>query len=114
MAGRGGRVVVDQELIRVITRIRELTSKGYTLKDIEKLTGWSSQRVWNVQNGVRHKRVTMSLNDLKMKKPSSSGILCRRCGEPGRIFCESGLCVQCELFELAKVGICIIDEPNKG
>lgn len=111
--GEQGRVVVNQDLIRVIARIRELTAKGYRLSNIEKLTGWSKQRIWNVQNGKSHETTSLPINELELRKPSSSGVKCRRCLEPARIFCKSGLCVQCELFELAKVGMVVIHEHSK-
>lgn len=108
------RIPIDQELVRTVARIRKYLDEGYTLTQITKLTGWPKDRVWRVKEGVCHAKTSLPINELELQKPSSSGVRCRKCGDTARIFCKSLLCVQCELFELDKLGLVVINEPDLG
>ncbi len=108
------RVVVDLELIRTVARIRELTAKGYRLTQIEKLIGWSTQRIWAVQNGDNHAKTSLPINELDLHLPVNPLALCRRCGLTGRIFTKANLCIVCDLRELAKIGLVVISDRSKG
>lgn len=105
--------VTDLETIRTLARIRKLLDDGYRIKEVEKLTGWSKQRIWNTKNGVSNQKTSLPLNELNLRKPSRPGILCRKCGEAPRIFCKSGVCLECEIVELAKIGLVVILEPEE-
>ena len=100
------------ELVQIIARIRKLIADGYTLTEVARLTGWSKHRVWYVKEGRTHEKTSLPVNELNLVKPSIPGKLCRRCGEPPRIFTKGGLCIECELFDLAKIGLVVISEPK--
>lgn len=103
----------DIEMVKTIARIRKLLADGYTLTKVAELTGWTKHRLWYIKEGRVHNKTSLPLNELDLRKPRTTNICCRRCGEPPRIFAKSGLCIECELFELAKLGLVVISEPEK-
>lgn len=107
------REAMTLELIQTVARIRKLLAEGRGLTEIEKLTGWSKHRVWYLKEGRTHEKTSLPINELDLRKPNSSRALCRRCGDTARIFAKSNLCIECELFELAKLGLVVISEPLK-
>lgn len=111
-ASGGGGYTYDPETVRVVARVRKLLADGYTLSAIAGLTGWTKDKIWKIKAGRRHRQVSLPLNELKLRKPSRQGVLCRKCGHPPRIFAQSGLCVECELFEMHKIGLVVISEPE--
>lgn len=107
------RVVQDLELIKIVARIRKLYADGYKIVEISKLTGWSRERIWYVKEGINYPKLSLPINELDLRKPANESSLCRRCGNRARIFAKSNLCIECELFELSKLGLVVISDPNK-
>ncbi len=93
----------------VVRKIKELDAKGYRLKDIVKITGWSKQRVNHVRKERTYQRAILAVEDLKLVK---SDKLCRRCAEPAGFVSMTHqlLCIKCTIIELVKLGIILLQE----
>lgn len=106
---------IDTQLLQTLARVRKLLNEGYTLNKISNLTGWTKHRIWKVKHNYRgyHSKTSLPINSLELQRPSRPGILCRKCGEPARIFVKSKICLQCEIFEMSKLGLVVILDPNR-
>lgn len=92
-----------------IERIRTLI-KTHGVNETARIVRRSRQNISNIKNGVRHrerKEVTVQALGITRR---IGGKLCRRCGESHTLFGQSGLCIECDLLELARRGIISIEE----
>lgn len=106
----------DPETQRVVARIRQLVKKYGTAKTAE-MTGRTRASISQIKHGHRHNPAKqkkhsqsrkasseLTINSLELKK-SHTPIVCRRCNGATTLVTKTLLCVECELFELAKSGV---------
>lgn len=98
------RSAVDLKTAKTLARMRKLT-KEHGPNEAARRVGVSKTLTSMVANGKRHKHSHTALDELGLK---FSDKLCRRCGKECRIICKSLLCIVCELRELGKEGVVLI------
>ena len=105
----------DPETQRVVARIRQLVKKYGTAKTAE-MTGRTRANVSQIKHGHRHNPDKQKKHKQQPSKPNGSvtvdslelrrvNIRCRRCNQDTSLVTKTLLCVECELFELAKSGL---------
>lgn len=105
MADTGAnRSAIDLETAKTLARLRKI-GQEFGPSEAARRTGISESTASRVLNGKRYKKSYTALDQLGLK---FSKRLCRRCGKESGIICNSLLCVRCELLELHKEGVIMI------
>lgn len=104
MVSRANGSAVDLETAKTVAKIRKLVNV-YGVAETATRVDRPQSYVSRVKNGQLHKKSFTALDELGLR--FSLG-LCRHCGKPCGIVCKSLRCIVCELRELAKEGVTVI------
>lgn len=94
-----------------VERIRELI-KIHGVCKTARIVGRAKSTVSRIKNGTRHSltvKKELTVDSLKLRKLPELK-LCRRCGEARRVFSQTGVCIECEVIDLARRGLISFDE----
>lgn len=95
--------VSDSDTLLIVARIRKLL-QTHGVNETARIVGRTAASISQIKNGQRHANTGQLLvRDLGVRR--GTGLKCRRCDRAAILFAKSNLCVECELLELAKLGI---------
>lgn len=101
------------EVMLEVERIRELI-KTHGVCKTARMTGRAKSTISRIKNGTRHSltvKKDLTVDSLKLRKLPELK-LCRRCGDGRRIFSQTGVCIECELIDLARRGLLSFEEAQ--
>ena len=108
----GRPVPTDADTVTEITRVRELISKYGVTTKAARLSGRTLANLSQIKNGHRHKHTgSIRLESLELRFSTK---LCRRCGQEAGIITKTMLCIKCDLKDLARRGVIVIQPENEN
>lgn len=110
--GYGRPVASDADTVAEIVRVRELIAKYGISNKTKQLTGRSFANLSHIKNGHRHKHTgSIRVESLELRYSTK---LCRRCGQVAGIITKTMLCIVCDLKDLARQGVIVIQPENSN